>query len=469
MARLTLANHNVHSTFSAFASGSGTNAEVTVNNGSSWMDQGRMVIGKNGSATLNIRDAVTVTSSETQIGAEMSGVGVVNVSQMDPFKGTPAQWTTGSIAVGLNGTGTVNHLGGTIESNSVSIAFESGSEGHATVDGSSVNAAWNFDGSLEVGEGGIGDLMVLGGAIVMSSSSGDVIVGRHDTSFGTIRVNGAQSKLMASDGNVFVALDGSGDFSVENGATVTCNTGQVGSNGSGEGLVVLDNSTWTSSGGFFIGEAADSNGGGGSLKLLDGTLYAASLNVYYNGLISGAGVIISPNSLITGTASPGILITPPKTSVPQDDGIGTLTFGGDLTFGGATIVISATGTGTGEHDIIEVTGTADIQSATVHFVFQDGFLPQTDDEIPFFMAQGGLTVGTLAFTYEGAAPGFQYEVMEEGGMLMFNALNDAQPLGGEPTPRPTAINPNTDINGDNIVDVNDLLEVMRNWYHVVPE
>jgi len=85
------------------------------------------------------------------------------------------------------------------------------------------------------------------------------------------------------------------------------------------------------------------------------------------------------------------------------------------------------------------------------------------------MAQGALTVGSLAFTYEGAAAGFQFDVMEENRMLMFKALNDAQPEGEEPTPRPTAINPNTDINGDKIIDANDLLEVMRNRYHMVPD
>ena len=34
---------------------------------------------------------------------------------------------------------------------------------------------------------------------------------------------------------------------------------------------------------------------------------------------------------------------------------------------------------------------------------------------------------------------------------------------------PTALNPDADVNGDNLIDVNDLLDVMRNWYHVVPD
>jgi len=72
------------------------------------------------------------------------------------------------------------------------------------------------------------------------------------------------------------------------------------------------------------------------------------------------------------------------------------------------------------------------------------------------MAQGGLTVGTLIFTYEGAADGFLFDVMEENGMLKFRALNDAQPL---------PINPmgNADLNGDNKIGVHDLLIFLEHF------
>ena len=54
--------------------------------------------------------------------------------------------------------------------------------------------------------------------------------------------------------------------------------------------------------------------------------------------------------------------------------------------------------------------------------------------------------------------------------MFFNSLwNGGQPTGGgEPTPVPTALNPNADVNGDNIVNASDLLEVMNNWHRVVP-
>ena len=54
--------------------------------------------------------------------------------------------------------------------------------------------------------------------------------------------------------------------------------------------------------------------------------------------------------------------------------------------------------------------------------------------------------------------------------LSQEAINAIEEKGFvEPTPIPTALNPNADVNGDNIIDTRDVLEIMQNWYHIVPK
>ena len=82
----------------------------------------------------------------------------------------------------------------------------------------------------------------------------------------------------------------------------------------------------------------------------------------------------------------------------------------------------------GQFDSLVITGTADLIGTTIQFNFIDGFLPQTGDQIPFLVADGVVTFDGIIREFTGVADGFDYTVTESNGMLMFEALNDAQPL-----------------------------------------
>ena len=87
---------------------------------------------------------------------------------------------------------------------------------------------------------------------------------------------------------------------------------------------------------------------------------------------------------------------------------------------------SVAGLGAGQFDQLIVTGTADLTNADVLFSFIDGFLPTAGDMVNFMVANAINGLAAAHFSYEGAAPGFRFDVMSGGGGLQFVALNDAR-------------------------------------------
>jgi T5SS/PEP-CTERM-associated repeat protein len=445
---LSLSSHNLTTAFSIFAPDSGHRGGVVVKDGSNWTEQGRMVIGGGGAGSLEIQESAAVSSMETQIGSEASGEGEVTLTPQFPSKGLAAEWTTGSIAVGLRGKGTVEHRGGSIQSHVVSIAVEPGSLGTVTVGSAGNTAIWEFDGDMIVGQGGIGRLNIVEGGYVVSTAPGTnfVFVGLlAGSSIGNLRVEGASSTLDVPKAIVSAggSSSGSGFISVKNGGLVKCRSTCIEQNGS----LRVEDSKLTFNNAFLVGNL-------GTVALNNGSLVAvaadAELRVSTGGLVTGSGSIRVAEPEIFGNVAPGVVISDPKGLPGLDDAIGTLTFGGNVDFASATLEIDVGGLAEGNFDVIHATGAVDIQDSTVLFRFIDGFLPRTGDTVPFLVADGGVTIANLVLEFEGVAEGFQFEVREENGMLVFEALNDA-----EPAPIPSA-----DLDGDGDIDFVDLLIFM---------
>jgi T5SS/PEP-CTERM-associated repeat protein len=437
---LTLSSHHLTTAFSTFAPGAGHRGGVDVEDGSLWTEQARMVIGGAGSGSLDIADTGAVTALETQLGSEASGDGAIELTSDD------ARWTTGNIAVGLRGDGTVNLRAGSVQSHDVSIAFEPGSLGTVTVGSSGNTAIWEFDGDLEVGRGGIGRLNIVEGGHVVSTTTeiNFVFVGlTAGSSIGNLRVEGASStldvpKAIVSAGDSSTG-SGSGFINVKNGGLIKCRTAFIEQNGS----LRIESAKFSSN----LRTQVENLG---SVALNNGTIVSADLRVLSGGAISGSGSILAATTTIEGSVAPSVVISTPKGLPEQDDAIGTLTFGGNVDFASATLEIDVAGLAEGNFDVIHATGAVDIQDSTVLFRFIDGFLPRTGDTVPFLVADGGVTIANLVLEFEGVAEGFQFEVREENGMLVFEALNDA-----EPAPIPSA-----DLDGDGDIDFVDLLIFM---------
>jgi T5SS/PEP-CTERM-associated repeat protein len=438
---LSLSSHNLTTIYSTFAPDPETRAGVTVKDNSNWIEQNRMSIGQKGNAILQIQDSASVTSLETLIGVDASGEGQVLVTPQFPSKGAVAEWTTGSIAVGLRGKGTVEHRGGSIQSHTIVIGAETGSMGMVKVGAAGNTAIWEFNGNLHVGDAGNGEMEIVAGGFVTSTSAEIVSVGGLGSGgVGTMSVEGQGSEFSAGSSNLGVGIFDRGLVILRDQARLACDVNLIGSSGS----ILVSNSNWICRQ-FLTSPSA-------TIVLNNGTLTVADiLNIGSNVRLLGTGSIVAPNANVTGVVMPGAVNIPlPPKGLPEEGGpIGTLTFGGNVDFGSATLVIEVAGIAEGNFDVIHATGAVDIQNSTVVFTFIDGFLPRTGDIVPFLIADGGVMIANLVLEFEGVADGFQFEVTEENGMLVFEALSDAQP-------DPNACH-GADLNRDGVIDFFDLL------------
>ena len=127
-------------------------------------------------------------------------------------------------------------------------------------------------------------------------------------------------------------------------------------------------------------------------------------------------------TLLGGTLSPGL--SP-----------GQITITGDLTMNSGKIVIEISGLGLGDSsNIVDVGGTANLLAGTIEFDFINGFAPQAGDQIDFLSAASVLLGTGVAFTYNGLAPGFKFDVDPTTGGLVFTAINK-----GVSVPEPSAL------------------------------
>ena len=162
---------------------------------------------------------------------------------------------------------------------------------------------------------------------------------------------------------------------------------------------------------------------GTSLLTLKNNAMVRATDIYVgeSGTIKGNGPLDGNVTLLGGTLSPGL--SP-----------GQITITGDLTMNSGKIVIEIAGLGPGQFDVVDVGGTANLLAGTIEFDFINGFAPQAGDQIDFLSAASVLLGTGVAFTYNGLAPGFEFDVDPTTGGLVFTAINN-----GVSMPEPSAL------------------------------
>lgn len=221
------------------------------------------VIGNNGIGSLTIDNASTLASNNVQIAQSTTSIGTATVT------GAGSMWTVNSVTVGNSGIGQFNIRGGAIVAvNSSSMTIGQSNSGRGTVVVADAGTVLQLSNSLNVGSSGVGVLRISDGAIVNLSNSQAQI----GSQFGN--QNGILSRLELSDGVLRAN-------SLQNFGVIT-----------GFGTVdVLTTSSWQNNG------RIDATGG---RLLIDGT---SSSTLQNNGSISANGGEIEFGSPLTNNMS----------------------------------------------------------------------------------------------------------------------------------------------------------------------
>ena len=251
---------------------------------SEWdLDSGMLVVGQNGAGILTIKAGGKVRGTASVIGHDPSSSGTVTVQD--------AAWDMGSgtLIVGRSGAGALNiEQGGVVTSGTALLGAIAGSSGSVTVAGG--NARWSLgSGSLMVGYGGPGTLIIKDGGKVMSDLG--AIGGGPTGATGSVTVSGKDAEWDAGSASVVVGVTGSGTLSVLNGGKVKSNGGTVGQASSGaSGAVTIS------------GQDAEWNTGTGQLLLGMGGS-GASLSIDDGGRLTSNGSIIGKGNHPAGSAT----------------------------------------------------------------------------------------------------------------------------------------------------------------------
>jgi fibronectin-binding autotransporter adhesin len=295
-----------------------------------------ILVGGGASSVLNVTGAgAIVNTGGYQLGIGSSGVGSALISQGGtilagtPFAADEAIYTGG--AAGSTGGLTVTDAGSLLRAT----------------------------GQFSVGLGGNGSLLIenQGTAITGNNAvdkSEGIDVGQLATGSGDITVTGTKS-LLSNTGRFVVGDAGLGSLSIQSGATVTTSPGTVAGlagaviasqSGSGGSSVNVtgSGSTWQVGGSLVVGNAAT-----GLLSITNGaTVSATTLD---------AGVGAGSAGIVTISGPSTDLITTGSVSV-GDTGSGELSIldGANATIAGDLNIANA-GTGTGNVDIEDTTGT----------------------------------------------------------------------------------------------------------------
>ena len=358
--------------------------------------QTQLIIGNNGTGTLNVNNGadvnVTGFNSTVSLGHHATGVGTVSIN------GTGSTWTNDDqLWVGESGTGTLTvQNGGTLMTSSGAggsniIGVFGGSNGMVTI--TDPGSTWNDNNGLTVGNSGNGTLLITNGGSLTSTGTA---LGEGFAASGTATVTGAGSTW--TDLSTIIGTTGAGALAIQNGGSMTSGSALIRglNSGSGQVLVAGAGSTWTVTtgpltiglpeGGFTTGPTSLTINPGGTvnvahnidldtnstLKLQGGTLSAAEIGL--NGLQFNGQF-----QWTSGTLHVGIFrksLTNQGGTLAPGHSAGTTTIDGNYTqqaAGSMEIEIGGTTANT-QYDVVDISGFATLGGG-LQLSLINGFMP----------------------------------------------------------------------------------------------
>jgi len=299
-----------------------------------WTVGGDLIVGNTATGTLTLSDGGTVTNDSGFVGNQSGGIGTVTVSGTDGL-GNSSTWTNnGDLAIGQDGTGTLNISGGGKVMNDTGYVGANGF-GTVTVSGTGGNghaSTWTSAWGLVVGDAGTGRLNILAGGVV---NSGFTVIGSQPGSNGAVTVSG-------SDGNgnfstwtdtdpLYIGLDGTGTLNILGGGVVNSGQGLIGgttgSTSNGIGTVTVSGtggsghaSAWIAANNIYVGflgqgtlnitdggKVSTSAGGGGAATVYIGYDSGSTGTVTLSSSTSDVSSLAATDSIDVGEGSAGML------------------------------------------------------------------------------------------------------------------------------------------------------------------
>jgi T5SS/PEP-CTERM-associated repeat protein len=276
---------------------------VTMNGfGSDWTlttSGADLTVGAAGIGSVSLSELARMNvNDETILGSSATGVGEINISDLGTI------WNSQEVIVGELGRGSVNvFTGGRLVSTTSIIGENAFSDGRVTI--SDPLSQWQITGGLTVGFSGRGNLYLLDGGSLRTSTGSTLGTG----GVGAVEINGAGSLWTTANGNLTVGSGGTGVLRILDGgrasvvgmvslATATSSRGVVVVDGVDSALITTNQLTT----GLGEGEIIVSNGGvitttgmqisqGGRLWLDGGRVESINSSLFNQGLVHGSGVI----------------------------------------------------------------------------------------------------------------------------------------------------------------------------------
>lgn len=443
-------------------------------------DQGTLVqatnlnVGREEEGIVNVFNGSQLETMQATLGVEPGGVFTSGGNGSVFVSGAGSMWHSRDATVGKEGTGTVLlSLGGRMTADAiVDIGDEENSTGLITIEdvGSRLTA-----GSIHVGIGGTGTLMVQDGSLVIAQFmgiGGGSLTDGSAAGVGHVILGGSQSQTGASlqvdvldVGNNIGSSEGT--LTIEDGGFVdqigfearVNNHGKILFNGgigsftelrisSGGELRItgtaradmtrleirMGGSARVGGSGSLVIEDLLSPGDRGTLQV-DGTLQIDpggrvavgdttgvpdKLRIGQGGVLSGTGTIIATEIVTAGDGSnqfTGAQISPGNSA-------GTLTLQGNFVHElGSVLKMEIAGTAADQFDVLHVTGNCAL-AGKMEVELLGNFLPAAGQSFNL-LAVDGTTSGSFSeITFPSLKPGFQFSTEVAGGVFKLTALNN---------------------------------------------
>lgn len=362
-----------------------------------WINVDNLRIGSDGNGTLDIiGGGIVNTTNYAYLGYNPGSQGTVNVD------GVGSKWTIGaSLLVGQDGTGTLNITnGGAVSADFVSPGWEKGIDGEINIRGAGSSLAVNTsvyvgyygNGALNISDGGslttqdvscigcfVSDIETISGSGAVTitgdgsawNSASHVVIGYKGTGALTLTDNGT----ISTDTQIVIANSEGSSGALNIGAAAGESAKAAGNVisdkvrfGPGTGKIVFNH---TNSAGYVF---SSNISGQGDVEVYSGLTRLTGINTYtgattvkggilsVNGSISGSLLTVENGGTLAGIGSVGNTIIASGGILSPGNSIGTLTINGDLTLAAGSFLMAELA-GDGTTDLVKVTGNANIQGS----------------------------------------------------------------------------------------------------------